>query len=115
MAGARERLEGIKVRWEVRHVSASERSRGGQAETDDFDGLGLKTISGVWFPGFGRKTEGGLGAVKVRAEGTRPHLRACFEAKRSQRGAVPVQCFYKNLDHFAPAWVVILEISIGEV
>ena len=44
----------------------SERSRGGgQAETDDFDGLGLKTISGGWFPGFGRKIKGRLGAVKV--------------------------------------------------
>ena len=37
-------------------MPASARSRGGQAETDGFDGLGLKTISGGWFPGFGHKT-----------------------------------------------------------
>jgi len=89
-------------------VPASARSRGGQAEMDGFDGLGLKTISGVWFPDFGRKTGGGLGAVKIRAEGTRHHLQACFEAKRSRRGAVPVRCVYKNMDCIAPAWVVIL-------
>ena len=68
---------------------------------------------GGWFPNFGRKTEGSLGAVKVRAEGTRLHLGACFEAKGSRGVAVPVQCVYKNLDSFAPAWVVILEVSLG--
>ena len=76
---------------------ASERSRGGQAETDDFDGLGLKTISGGWFPGFGRKTGGGLGTVKV-----------CFEAKGSRRGAVSVRCVYQNMNCIAPVWVVTL-------
>ena len=84
-------------------MPASERSLGGQAEMDGFDGLGLKTISGGWFPGFGRKTEGELDAVKVRAEGTWRHLRACFEAKGSRRGAVPFRCVYKKLDSFAPA------------
>ena len=90
MAGTRERLEGVKVRWEVRHVSASERSRGGQAEMDGFDDLGLKTITCGWFSCFGRKTGDGLGAVKVRAEGTWHHLRAYFEANGSRRGAVSV-------------------------
>ena len=70
---------------------------------DGFDGLGLKTISGGWFPSFGRKIGGGLGAVKVRAEGTRHHLRASFEAKGSRREDVPVRCVYKNLDSSAPA------------
>ena len=73
-------------------MPASERLRGGQAEMDGLDGLGLKTITGGRFPGFGRKTRGGLGAVKVRAEGTRRHLQTCFEAKGSRRGAVPVRC-----------------------
>jgi len=75
---------------------------------DGFDGLGLKTISGGWLPGFGRKIGGGLGAVKVRAEGTRHHLRACFEAKGSRRGAVSVRCVYQNMDCIAPVWVVTL-------
>ena len=89
-------------------MPASERSCGGQAETDGFDGLGLKTISGGWFPGFGRKTGGGLRAVKVRAEGTQRHLRACFEAKGSRRGAVPVEYVYQNMDCIGLVWVVTL-------
>ena len=40
----------------------------------------------------GLKIGAGLGAVKVRAEGTRRHLQTCFEAKGSRRGAVPVRC-----------------------
>ena len=112
MAGARERLEGVKVRWEVRHVSASERSRGGQAETDDFDGLGLKTISGGWFPGFGHKTGGGLGAAKVRADVTWRHREACIEAKRSREDGVSVRGSYKKLDEFTPAWAVIVNNNI---
>ena len=55
-------------------MPTSERLRGGLAEMDGFDGLGLKTISGGWFPGFGRKTGGELGAVKVQAEGMWHHL-----------------------------------------
>lgn len=102
MAGVRERLEGVKVRWEVRHVSASERSRGGQAETDDFDGLGLKTISGGWFPSFGHKTGGGLGAAKVRADVTRRHREACIEAKRSREGRTSVRCLYKKVGQKCP-------------
>ena len=86
----RERLEGVKARREVRHMPASARSRGGQAETDGFDGLGLKTLSGGWLPGFGRKTGGGLGAVKVSAEVTWRYLRVCFEAKENRRGAASV-------------------------
>ena len=68
---------------------ASERSRGGQAEMDDFDGFGLKTISGGWFPGFGCKTRGGLGAVKVRAEGTRRHLQTCLRRREVKEEPCP--------------------------
>ena len=66
---------------------ALERSHGGQVEMDGVDGLGLKTILVV---GFGRKTGGGLGAVKVSAEVTWRHLRVCFEAKENRRGAASV-------------------------
>ena len=41
--------------------------------------------------GLGLKTGGGLGAVKVRAEGTWRHCEACVEAKRSRKGGVSVQ------------------------
>ena len=47
-------------------MPSSERSRGGQAKMDSFDCLGLKTITGGWFPSFGCETMGGLHAVKVR-------------------------------------------------
>jgi len=57
---ARKRLQRIKVWREVRHVLSSERSRAGQAEMDGFDGLGLKTITGGWFPDFGHKNIGRL-------------------------------------------------------
>ena len=79
-------------------MPASERSRGGQAKMDGFDGLGLKAISGGWFPGFGRKTGGGLGAAKVRAEGMWRHREACIEAKRSREGRTSIRCLYKKLD-----------------
>ena len=85
-------------------MPTSERSRGGQAELDGFDGLGLKTISSGWFPGFGHKTGGGLGTVKV-----------CFEAKGSRRGAMPVQCVYENLDGFAPLWASSVISSVGVI
>ena len=75
-------------------MPSSERSRGGQAKMDSFDCLGLKTITGGWFPSFGCETMGGLHAVKVRAEDTRRHHEACIEAKRSREGGVSVRCSY---------------------
>ena len=48
---------------------ALERSRGGETEMDSFDGLDIKTITGDWFSGFGRKA----GAELV----SRPRRRAC--------------------------------------
>ena len=38
--------------------------------------------------GLDLKTEDGLGAVKVRAEGTWRHREACVEAKRNRKGGV---------------------------
>ena len=61
----------------------------------------------------GLKTGGGLGAVKVRVEGTWRHREACVETKRSREGGVSVRCSYKKMDRFAPAWIVIVVISVG--
>ena len=63
--------------------------------------------------GLGLKTGGGLGAVKVRAEGTWRHHEACVETKRSREGSVSVRGSYKMMDQFAPAWAVIVINSIG--
>ena len=126
--------DGESSRRSVRRARAndSKASRlGGRSDTRRhwrFDQFGLKTGGSVTscggvqegltgltskpgetdLTGLGLKTGCGLGAVKIRAESTRHHLRACFEAKRSRRGAVPVRCVYKNMDCIAPAWVVIL-------
>ena len=62
--------------------------------------------------GLGLKTGDGLGAVKVRAEGTWHHREACVETKRSREGDVSIQCSYKKLDDFAPAWAVIVVNSV---
>ena len=59
------------------------------------------------------KTGGRLSAVKVRVEGMWRHREACVEAKQSREGGVSVQCFYKKLDEFAPAWPVIIINSVG--
>jgi len=48
-AGARERLEGVKARQEVRHVPVSKRTCGGQVEMDGLGGLGLKTTMQAGF------------------------------------------------------------------
>ena len=65
------------------------------------------------FTGLGLKTGGGLGAVKVRAEGTCRRREACVEAKRSHEGGVSVRGSYKRMDVFAPVWVVIVINSVG--
>ena len=54
--------------------------------------------------GLGLKTEGGLGAVKVRAEGMWRHRETCVEAKQSREGGVSVRGSYKKLDCFASTW-----------
>ena len=54
--------------------------------------------------GLGLKTGGGLGAVKVRAEGMWHHREPCVEAKQSREGGVSVRGSYKKLDCFASAW-----------
>lgn len=90
-------------------------SRGGQAEAVSFDGLGLKINSSGWFLGFGRKTVDAFGAVKVRAEGTWRHLRACFEVKGSRRGAVSIRYIYENLDDFAPTWASSATIGVFSI
>ena len=58
--------------------------------------------------GLGLKTEGRLGAVKVRAEGTWRHSEACIETKRSREGGVSVCGSYKKMDEIAPAWACIV-------
>ena len=63
--------------------------------------------------GLDLKIGGGLGAVKVRAEGTWRHREVCVEAKRSRNGGVSIRGSYKNIDEFAPAWAVIVTSSVG--
>ena len=102
-----------------RRANDSKASRlGGRSDTRrhrQFDRFGLKTGESVTscrvrkgltglaskpeetgLTGLGLKIGGGLGAVKIRAEGTWRLLRACFEVKRSQRGVVLVRCVYEN-------------------
>jgi hypothetical protein len=63
--------------------------------------------------GLSFKTGGGLGAVKVRAEGTWRHHEACVKTKRSREGGVSVRGSYKKLNDFASAWAVIVINSAG--
>ena len=63
--------------------------------------------------GLGLKTGDGLGAIKVRAEGTWRHHEACVESKRNHEGGVSVRGSSKRLDDFAPAWAVIVINSVG--
>ena len=79
---------------------------------EGMNGLGSKPGK-AGLTGLDLKTGGGLGTVKVRAEGTWRHREACVETKRNREGGVPVRCFYKNLDHLAPAWIVIVVNSLG--
>ena len=114
--------DGDSSRRPVRRARAndSKASRlGGRSDTRRhwrFDRFGLKTGESVTscggvqegltgltskpeetgLTGLGLKIGGGLGAVKIRAEGTWRLLRACFEVKRSQRGVVLVRCVYVN-------------------
>ena len=69
----------------------------------DIDGLtGLTSKPGeTGLTGLSLKTGGGLGAVKVRAEGTWRHREACIEAKRSREGGMSVRGSSKKLDDFA--------------
>ena len=76
-----------------------------------FDRFSLKT-EGDGFDRFGLKNGVGLGAAKVRAEVTWRHREACVEVKRSREGDVSIQCSYKKLDDFAPAWAVIVVNSV---
>ena len=46
------------------------------------------------------------------AKGTWRHREACVEAKQSCECGVSVRCSNKNMDHFAPAWVVTVVISV---
>ena len=62
--------------------------------------------------GLGLKTGGGLGAVKIWAEGMWRHRKACIEAKRSREDGVSVCGSYKKLDDFTPAWAVIVNNNI---
>ena len=77
-----------------------------------FDRFGIKTVE-MGLTSLGLKTRGGLGSVKVRAEGTWRNREACVEAKRSREGGVSVRGLYKKMDEFAPAWVVIVIKSVG--
>ena len=62
--------------------------------------------------GLSLETRGGLGAVKVRAEGMWRHREACVEAKRSREGGVSVRGSSKKIDEFAVAWAVIVNNSV---
>ena len=64
------------------------------------------------FDRFGLKIGGGLGTVKVRAEGMWHYREACVETKRSREGGLSVRCFYKKLDEFDSAWTVIVRNSV---
>ena len=49
---------------------------------------------GGWFPNFGRKTEGSLGAVKVRAEGMWRHRETCVKTTYPSDASIKVGRFY---------------------
>ena len=72
-----------------------------------FDRFGLKTGE-MSLTGLGLKTRGGLGSVKVRAEGTWHHHEACVEMKRSRKDGVSVSGSYKKMDEIVPAWACIV-------
>ena len=118
--------DGESSRRPVRRARAndSKASRlGGRSDTRRhrrFDRFGLKTGESVTscggvregLTGLGLKTGDGLGAVKIRAEGTWRHREACVEAKRSREGDVSVRGSSKKMDEFAPAWAVIIINSV---
>jgi len=55
--------------------------------------IGLASKPGeTGLTGLGLEIGGGLGAFKVRAEGTWRHRETCIEAKRSREGDVSVRC-----------------------
>ena len=84
-------MEGVKCGGGWTRVDIAEVTCG-LAKIDGLGGLGLK--NGGAFSA--------AGLLRWMAHGV--------IAKQSREGGVSVQCPYKKLDHFAPAWVVILEI-----
>ena len=63
--------------------------------------------------GLDLKIGGGLGAFKVRADGTWRRRETCVEVKRSREDGVSVYCSYKNMDEFAPAQAYIVFNRVG--
>ena len=89
-------------------------SAGGRTRVNIGGLTGLASKPGeTCLTGLDLKTGGGLGAVKVRAEGTWRHRKACVEAKRSREGGVSVRGSSKRMDKFAPAWAVIVNNNVG--
>ena len=77
-----------------------------------FDQFDLKTGE-IDLIGLCLKTGDGFGAVKVWAEGTWRHRKACIKAKRSRKGDVSVRGSYKMLDDFAPTWACFVINRVG--
>ena len=69
---------------------ALERSCGGEAEMDCFDGLDIKTIIGGWFSGFGRKA----GAELVRSRPRRRARAAIAKLALRQSEVVKMTCLF---------------------
>ena len=97
----------------VRTTRRRQGSAGGRTRVDIGGLTGLASKPGeAGLTGLSLETRGGLGAVKVRAEGMWRHREACVEAKRSREGGVSVRGSSKKIDEFAVAWAVIVNNSV---